>query len=379
MPPLRKMCSVAFALATLAAPASLVQPTSAADLPPLASLPPVPVPADNPMSDAKVELGKKLFWDGRLSGNGSMGCVVCHQPELGWSTGTAISFGYPGTEHWRNSQTIYNAAYYNKLFWEGNIPSLEAQALAAASGAVAGNGDTSMMEMRLRFVPDYVAAFREMFGTEWPHINDAWKAIAAFQRTIVSDPKKVPFDRYLAGEEAALSDAAKRGRELYLGQANCIACHNGPLASDQRFYNLGVPENPVFRDQDLYQITLRWELYQKGVNEETYRKGDRDLGLFHVTKRPEDKGKFRTASLRELKHTAPYMHNGIFETLAEVVDFYDAGAGDAPNKPAVLKPLGLSEQEKADLVAFLEALSMDEPLIVEAPKLPETQPMAWGR
>jgi len=342
---------------------------AAEDAPPLATLPPPAAPADNPTTPDKVELGKKLFWDGRLSGNGSMGCVACHQPGLGWGTGTPISFGYPGTQHWRNSQTILNSAYYNKLFWEGNQPSLESQAPAAAGGAVAGNGDSSMMEMKLRFVPEYVDAFRKVFGTEWPHIGQAWQAIAAFQRTVVTNPDKVPFDRYLAGDEEAMSDAAKRGRRVFEGKGECLACHNGPLASDQRFYDLGVPPAPELSQSTFHQITLRWELYQKGVPEDVYRAGSDDLGLYHKTKRPEDKGKFRTPSLRELKWTAPYMHNGVFRTLEEVVDFYNSGGG-AGN--TVLKPLGLADNEKADLIAFLESLSMDEPLMMDAPELPET-------
>ncbi len=338
--------------------------------PPLATLPPPPVPADNPMSPEKVALGEKLYWDGRLSGNGAMPCSACHLPDLGWGTGDAISFGYPGTQHWRNSQTILNSAYYNKGFWEGSVTSLESQAPAAAGGAVAGNGDGSMMEMRLRFVPEYVAAFREVFGTDWPHISQAWDAIAAFERTIVTDASKVPFDRFLAGDASAMSDAAQRGRALFEGEANCISCHNGALVSDQRFYALGVPAAPEFGEDPLYQITLRWELYQKGVPEETYRAGADDLGLYHKTKRPGDEHKFRTPSLRELRWTGPYMHNGYFDTLAEVVDFYDAGGGEG--QTAGLQPLGLTAEQKADLVAFLEALSMDEPLILEEPDLPET-------
>lgn len=342
---------------------------AAQDLPPLATLPSPAIPADNPMTAEKVELGKKLFWDGRLSGNGAMGCVACHQPDLGWGTGGAISLGYPGTQHWRNSQTILNSAYYNKLFWEGSVTSLESQAPAAAGGAVAGNGDGSMMEMKLRFVPEYVAAFRQVFGTDWPHIAQAWQAIAAFQRTLVTDPAKVPFDRFLAGDQTALTDAAKRGKELFEGKGGCLSCHNGALASDERYYKLGVPAAPEFGQDPLYQISLRWELYQKGMPEAVYRAGDDDLGLYHKTKRPDDKGKFRTPSLRELRWTDPYMHNGIFATLANVVDFYDGGGGEGNT---VLKPLGLSQEEKADLVAFLEALSMDEPLLMDEPELPKT-------
>lgn len=354
----------------LATTALLAAPATAQDHPPLATLPPPPIPADTPMSDAMVDLGKQLFWDGRLSGNGTMGCVACHQPDLGWGTGGPISFGYPGTQHWRNSQTILNSAYYNKLFWEGSVTSLEAQAPAAAGGGVAGNGDGSMMEMNLRFVPEYVAAFHEIFGTDWPHIAQAWQAIAAFQRTIVTDPEKVPFDRHLAGDDAAMSEEAQRGMALFTGKAGCIACHNGALVSDERYYNLGVPATAEFDLDPLYQITLRWELYQKGMQEEVYRAGDDDLGLYHVTKRPADKGKFRTPSLRELTWTAPYMHNGAFWGLDEVVAFYNAGGG--AGQTAGLAPLGLDAEEEADLVAFLEALSMDEPLLMDPPDLPPT-------
>jgi cytochrome c peroxidase len=348
---------------------------AAKKFPPLALLPAVSAPADNPMSPEKVELGKKLFFDSRLSGDGSSPCSACHLPEQGWGDGGEISRGYPGTQHWRNSQTVYNAAFYNKLFWEGNVTSLEAQAPAAAEGNVAGNGDTSMMEMRLRFIPEYVADFKKVFGTDWPRMTHAYQAISAFERTIVSDPAKVPFDRYLKGDKTALSDTAVRGMALFNGKAGCIQCHNGPLASDQRFHSLGVPENEVFKTDPLYQITHRWEHYQKGITEAGYRDADIDMGLYYQTKNPKDIGKFRTPSLREVKYTAPYMHNGILYTLEDVVDFYDAGGGPGPNKSPLIKPLRLTDQEKKNLVAFLNALSMDEPLIVKPPKLPEYQVM----
>jgi len=322
------------------------------------------------MTSAKVELGKKLFWESRLSGNGSMPCASCHLPNLGWGDGAAISRGYPGTKHWRNSQTILNSAYYNKLFWEGNVTSLETQAPAAAEGAVAGNGDSSVMEMRLRFIPEYVEAFRKVFGTEWPRINDAWRAIAAYQRTVVTDAKQVPFDRWLAGDKKALSAAQQRGLVLFNGKAACLQCHSGALASDQKFHRLSVPEYAGFKEDALLQVTHRWEHYQKGVPEGKYRDAPIDFGLYYQTKNPKDLGKFRTPSLRELKYTAPYMHNGVFATLAEVVDFYDQGGGQDSQKSARLKPLNLSAGEKADLLAFLEALSMDKPLLHDEPKLP---------
>ncbi|MEW6514618.1 MAG: cytochrome c peroxidase [Pseudomonadota bacterium] len=344
--------------------------------PKLGTLPPPPIPKDNPNTPAKVALGKKLFWDNRLSGDNSMPCVSCHLPALGWGDGGQISRGYPGTKHWRNSQTVLNSAYYNKLFWEGNVTSLEQQAPAAAGGGVAGNGDNSVMEMRLRFLPEYVTEFKQVFGTEWPRIHDAWRAIAAYERTVITDAKKVPFDRYAKGDKKALNASQLKGMALYNGKAGCIQCHNGPLASNQGLYATGVPEHPQFKEDPLGQVTHRWEVYQKGVPEDKYRTADGDHGMYYVTKNPKDIGKFRVPSLRELKYTAPYMHNGMLVTLADVVEFYNQGGGTAANKTPLLKPLSLSAQEKKDLVAFLEALSMDEPLIHDDPKLPgDYQPL----
>lgn len=343
---------------------------------PLAPLPPPPIPKDNPNTPAKVELGKKLFWDSRLSGDGSSPCVVCHLPQLGWGDKQELSRGYPGTKHWRNSQTVLNSAYYNKLFWEGSVTSLESQAPAAAEGAVAGNGDPSVMEMRLRFLPEYVAEFKKVFGADWPRMNDAYRAIAAYQRTIVTDAKQVPFDRYAKGDKKALDDSQKRGMALYNGKGNCLACHSGPLASDQKFYALGVPDHPAFKNDEIAQVTHRWQWYQKGMSEKDYRSAVDDAGLYYVTKNPKDIGKFRVPSLRELKYTAPYMHNGTLATLNDVVDFYNVGGGTAANKSPLIKPLKLSEREKKDLVAFLEALSMDQPLLHDAPTLPgDYQPL----
>lgn len=364
---------------TKPAAAKSAAPTLKPAFPPLGSLPPVPVPADNPMSPEKIELGKMLFWDSRLSGDASSPCVVCHEPAKGWGDGAELSRGYPGTIHWRNSQTVLNSAYYNKLFWEGSVTSLEAQAPAAAEGGVAGNGDPALMEMRLRFIPEYVERFKKVFGAEWPRITHAWQAVAAFQRTLVSDAKKVPFDRYAIGDKNALTDAQKRGMQLYHGKAGCIACHNGPLASDQKFHSLGVPENEAFKTEPLFQITHRWQQYQKGVPEGNYRDAPLDRGLYYVTKNPKDVGKFRTPSLRELKYTAPYMHSGIFYTLEEVVDFYDQGGGDGPNKSPLVRKLGMSAQEKKDLAAFLESLSMDQPLLMDPPKLPPYAPLKGAR
>ncbi len=227
-----------------------------------------------------------------------------------------------------------------------------------------------MMEERLRQIPEYVGRFKEVFGVNRPSISMAWMAIAAFERTLVSMPENVPFDRYAKGVQSALSSEAKRGLALFQGKAGCIQCHNGPLLSDESYHNLGVPRNPEFEGNPLRQITLRYQHVIRGVPEKLYRSADQDLGLYYITKHEADKGKFRTQGLRELKYTAPYMHNGIFGTLEEVIDFYNRGGADDPNKSSLVKPLGLSDQEKGDLLAFLLSLSSDQPLSVEPPDLP---------
>lgn len=347
---------------------SAAEPVAAQDeFPPLAPLPPVSAPPDNPITPAKVELGRLLFFDPRMSGDGSMSCNSCHPAQAGWGVQTAISFGGPGTSHWRNAQTLMNVAYYSKLNWDGAKKSIEQQNSGAWGGAVAGNLDKALAEERLAQIPEYVQRFRDVFGTDYPNWDDALRAVATYQRTLVS--KNVPLDAYLEGDENAISDAAKRGLDLFNGKAGCIQCHNGPLASDDRYYNLGVPQNPDFLNSPLKQITFRYEFAAKGVPEEVYRTASEDYGLYFVTKQEEDIGKFRTPSLRDLCYTAPYMHNGVFQTLEEVVAFYNAGGGDSPNKDPRMVPLGLTEEEQADLVAMLESFC-GEQVTDEAPELP---------
>ena len=336
--------------------------------PRLAALGEVPVPGDNPITLAKVELGRLLFFDDRLSGDISTSCASCHDPRLGWGDGNALSRGYPGSQHWRNSQTVVNSAYLAKYFWGGEKTSLEAQAKSAITGNLAGNGDPAMIEERLAQIPEYVRLFKEAFGVDRPSFNTVLKAIATFERaeTISNDS---PFDRYLRGEKAAMSEGALRGMALFQGKASCIECHNGSLLTDESFHNIGVPKNPLFERDPQRQIALRYQHYGRGVSEEVYRKADRDLGLYYMTKRPRDKGKFRTPPLRYLLYTAPYMHNGVFASLEAVVEFYDKGGGDDPSKSALLKPLGLTDDEKEDLVEFLESLSGSE-VRIAPPKLP---------
>lgn len=363
-------------------PAPAITPAAAkgGNPPPLEALGAPPIPPDNKQSAAKVELGKRLFFDPRLGGDASTACSTCHEPKQGWAWAEDFSRGYPGTVHWRNSQTIINSAYYGKLFWAGAAQSLEAQAPAAAMGGVAGNGGGALMQARLALIPEYRQRFRDVFGDEWPLIGNAWNAIAAFERTLVQTD--TPLDNYLRGDKTALSEQQLRGKALFEGKANCVACHNGALASDDKYHNIGVPPALRWEEDGLAQVTFRFEYYAKGAPEDVYRSAKSDAGLYFRTKNAWDKGRFKTPSLRYTAYTAPYMHNGAFYTLEEVVDFYDRGGTDEEgrttdfpqNKSPLIKPLGLADNEKADLLAFLAAFSGKE-ILMDKPQLPEYAPL----
>ncbi|MFQ5437275.1 MAG: cytochrome-c peroxidase [Paracoccaceae bacterium] len=349
--------------------------------PPLAALGDPPIPSDNKQSAAKIELGKMLFFDTRIGGDASVACSDCHSPKQGWGFNDPLSRGYPGVIHWRNSQTVINSAYLGKLFWTGSAKSLENQAPSAALGAVSGNGERDMVEARLAFIPEYVKRFNDVFGDgDHPKVQNIWRAMAAFERTLIVND--TPFDKYMNGDKSALSEQQVRGLDLFQGKANCIECHNGPLLTDQKYYNLGIERADDWFDNGMAQITFRYENYAKGVPEDMYRKVKDDAGYYYRTKLAEDMGKFRTAPLRYTLYTAPYMHNGKFFDFEEVVDFYNEGGGSneftdgtmASNKTPLLKPLNLTDDEKADLVAFLESLSGPE-LKIAIPELPPYAPL----
>ncbi|MCP3868453.1 MAG: cytochrome-c peroxidase [Gammaproteobacteria bacterium] len=372
---------VAAAIATvLLAGFSATTISAEGSAPALAPLGDPPIPPDNLQTPEKIELGKLLFFDPRIGGDASTGCSTCHEPDQGWAWAEDFSRGYPGTVHWRNSQTIINSAYFPRQFWAGSASSNEKQAKSAAKGGVAGNGEDDIMEARLALIPEYRKRFKEVFGTEWPLIFDVWHAISAFERSLVQ--KDTPVDKYLQGDKSALSEEAVRGKALFEGKAGCIQCHNGALTSDTDYHNVGVPPNIRWEEDGLAQITFRFEQYAKGQTEEGYRSAKSDWGFYYRSKNKWDRGKFRTAPLRYIAYTAPYMHNGVFYTLEEVIDFYDRGGFDEEgrttafpeNKSPLIKPLGLSDEEKADLIAFLEAYSGEE-IMIEKPELPEYAPL----
>jgi len=342
--------------------------------PPLAPLGPVPEPPDNRITAEKAELGKMLYFDPKLTGDAGLACSDCHDPEQGWGFNDPICRGYPGAVHWRNCHTVVNVGYMDKMFWTGSSKSMEAQARGAATGGISGNGEKDVMEQRLRQTPYYIEKFREVFGTERPILNDAWLAIATFERAMLSQTD-TPLDRYLKGDKTALSEKAIQGMELFNGKANCIECHNGPMLSDQKYYNLGVPRPIEWEETGINTITYRFELYAKGVPEKYYREFKDDPGLYFDTKRWSDLGKFRTQPLSYLAYTPPYMHAGQFFTLEEVIDFYNEGGGEnemterAGSKTPILKPLNLTDEEKEALVVFLEEISGDE-ITMSPPEVP---------
>lgn len=343
----------------------------------ITSLPPLEIPETGYDETAMAELGSMLFFDTRLSGDSSTSCASCHSPTSGWGDSADLSRGYPGTRHWRNSQSLVNAAYLTDgLHWDGTVPSLEEQVPGAMSTSVVANIDPILAEERLRQIPEYAQRFEAIWGED-PSIETISMAIAAFERTLISDDS--PFDYFSRGEASTFSAEALRGLVVFQGPGNCIACHNGPLATDAQFYNTSVPPNPSFQEDPLLQVTFRSMMRGFGIEESVYSNFDRDPGRYLSTQDPADLGTMRTPPLRYLRYTAPYMHNGVFYTLQEVVEFYNNGG--TPDvfgtKSDLIQPLGLSAQEQSDLVAFLESLSGSE-IIVEFPDLPDYEVLVDG-
>lgn len=320
--------------------------------PPLA-----PLPELKPEKPEQVELGKMLFFDNRMSGDADRRCADCHDPKKGWADGMALSDGYPGNKYFRNSKTIINVAYAPYLYWDGRLDGedLPTQVRDALTESYWHLMDGRIMLERWKQAPEYVERFKTAMGGE-ANFGRTLNAVAAFMKSLTS--KNVPFDKYLKGDQGAISEEAKQGLALFQGKAGCIECHNGPMLSDYKPRALGVPENPyVFLTPKRH---LQYRSVMKSLGVPNYMNLLEDVGYYGVSKLKKDMGTFITPTLREVSRTAPYMHNGMLATLEDVVEFYNKGGGDHPNKDALLKPLGLSVSEKAALAAFLKTLSGDE-------------------
>lgn len=338
-----------------------VQKSSGESIAPLGPLPPMEM--EKMPSKELAELGKMLFFDERLSGDGAISCAKCHDPKKGWGDGMALSDGYPGAKYFRNTKTILNAAYARYFYWDGRLTGADMPTLMrdVITETYFMNMDGRLMLERLKQIPQYVELFNKTLGGE-PSFGRTLEALSAFMKTIGS--RNAPFD------QGKLSAKAKEGLKLFQGKAGCIQCHNGPYFSDGKPHNLGIPENPDVLNEPLRHISMR--SFYKFLGVSGFENFKRDVGYFVVSKDNRDMGKFITPTLREVSRTAPYMHNGVFKTLEEVVEFYNKGGENDPNKSLLLKPLGISLEEKEALVEFLKSLSGDE-IIVEAPQRQEYQ------
>lgn len=341
-----------FAIGLLAATGAQAQvevPSPADVQAAIGHLGPLPVSEENPLTRAKAELGERLFEDPGLSGDGSTSCLTCHLPEHGFATPERLGPAYPSQVERRHSPTLVNVAYNLPLIWDGRAGSLDKQALGPIGNVLHMNNNLDLMVERLEADPSYVEAFQEAYGDAKITAERVGNAISSFERTLVFDD--APLDRYMAGDESALSEQQKRGLALFMGKADCIACHNGPNLTDNQFHNLGVPDDHVTGDAQV-MASIRFDTKRTGYEE--WANVEEDPGRAQITKDPADLGAFRTMGLRNVKDSPPYMHNGALETLEDVVRFYDRGGGDHPNKSPLMQPLSLTDQEIEDLVVFLD-------------------------
>ncbi len=307
-----------------------------------AGLPKLQIPADNPMTPEKVQLGKMLYFDKRVSKDGTVSCATCHDPKMAWTEHEPTSTGIHKQVGGRNSPTVINAAYATSQFWDGRAKTLEDQATGPVENPIEMGHSMDAVVESFSKIPGYQERFQKVFGTGVTKDGFA-KAIAAFERTILSGDS--PYDRFRAGDEKAVSDGQKRGLALF-EKSGCADCHAPPLFSTYEFYNAGVGTD----------------------------KPKPDVGRKEVTKKDEDTGAFRVPSLREVANTAPYFHDGSAKTLEDAVGLMAAGGKDNPHRSADMldsvRKAKLSEQDRKEIVEFLKALSGKYP-IIEPPKLPE--------
>jgi cytochrome c peroxidase len=299
----------------------------------------IPQPAANASTPERVALGRALFFDPRLSGSNQMSCASCHNPALAWSDGRPVAVGDKGQPLQRATPSILNSAFQTALMWDGRAATLEQQAIMPISDADEMNQPLPALVQELAQIPGYRKLFEAAYPGQPIAPDTVALALAAFQRTVVSSD--APFDRFRRGDKTALSDSARRGFDVFRQKGNCAVCHMGFNFTDDDFHNIGVRDT-----------------------------GAPDLGRYALTKQPEHRGAFKTPTLRDVALTAPYMRNGLYTTLEEVVEHYNRG-GDGlreTTSPHVV-PLKLTAQEKADLVAFMQSLTGTGP-VASAPELP---------
>jgi cytochrome c peroxidase len=291
------------------------------------AFPPIPWPEDNPYSPARAELGKVLFFDGRLSSNGVVSCAFCHEPAHAFSASTPLSRGVDGKPGVRHAQTIINRAWGKSQFWDGRAPTLEAQVVVPVTNPDEMGMTTDRVVHKVGNIRGYAPLFAAAFGDSTITFDRIEKAIATFERTIVSGNS--PYDRFVAGDKTALTKQQKDGLDFFNKKGECAECHKGPNFSDEKFANLGV-----------------------GMD-----RANPDPGRFAITKKRSDIGKFKAPTLRDLAARAPYMHDGSVKTLSEVLDIYAKGGLPNPHLDTRLAPFYLDEESKRALLAFLDSLN----------------------
>jgi cytochrome c peroxidase len=299
-------------------------------------LPAEPLPSDNPPTAETVALGRRLFYDTRLSADGSISCASCHSPDRGFTDGQRVAKGIRGQMGTRSAPSLLNSAYYAAEFWDGRAASLEDQAGGPMANPIEMGQPHEVSIRKLEGDPAYRPLFEKAFGAGPITMDKIAKSLASFERTLVSGGS--PFDRYEYGRDAAaMSAAAIRGLAAFRDPArgNCSACHSigkdYALFTDGKFHNIGVGVDAIG------ELT--------------------DLGRYSQTKVDADRGAFKTPTLRDVALTAPYMHDGSEKTLQQVVDYYAGGANSNPQLDPAIQAIKLTSQDRADLVAFLEALT----------------------
>ncbi len=323
------------------------QKSPASPWPEIKSYEEMKIPADNPMTAAKVELGKQLYYDKRLSGDGSRACYSCHLAKKGLTDGLPIAIGAYNLKLTRSSPTMWNIGYHKEFYWDGRSKTLEAQAKAAWAGGNMGaagkDGKSSPDDIckKLDALEGYRKQFQDVFGSGCTPDN-ASKALAAFMRTIVSD--KSAWARFREGKQKALSPAARRGWKVFDEVAKCTNCHAGVLLTDLQFHTVGIG----------------WDAKKKEFA---------DVGRFKVTNDEKHKGAFKTPTLLDISESAPYFHDGSVATLEEAVDLMLSGGIRNPVGDPNLEPRKLTPKQKADLLAFLRALKAD--YRITQPQLPK--------
>jgi cytochrome c peroxidase len=344
-----KALLIAFAAAVFAVGCSSTTETpepAVAEWPEVPNYEAMAIPEDNPMTVEKVELGKQLYYDARLSGDGSRSCYSCHLQEYGLTLGTATTLGAYERVLPRSSPTMWNVGYYSSLYWDGRSPVLERQVVGAWTGGnmgtsgMDGHPSTADVAAKIGSIAGYADQFQPVFGAPASEETIA-KAIAAFARTIVATTERSAWMRFRAGDQAALSEQARRGYEIFSEKADCDNCHDGTLLTDQEFHNVGIGMDAAMPD----------------------------LGRFAQSKEDKDRGAFKTPTLLDISKSRPYFHDGSVATLEEAVDLMTGGGKknqwlDTTN----LKPVELTTNEKADLIAFLR--SLDVTYDITAPTLP---------